>query len=239
MRFRRKKIINWESDEYKRARFHYLLQILYGESLAIDNSSMMSAFAPTKQAKEFLLQQQKDEDAHLELLTDVVSKMKRPKEHISSQMRKLHKLMEFWLKEKDWAACILIQNFIVEGMAITLCQQQGKYGDDTIHMVFSAILKDERRHVAFGVEELKKVLETDRDGLIQKRLTRIQRKALYYAIMLFKDLAPDAGELGMEWDDLAEKVIKDHMERINEANFHLPFLDRIFLRWALVFLRTV
>ena len=238
MPFRRKKIINWESDEYKRARFHYLLQILYGESLAIDNSSTMSAFAPTKEAKDFLLQQQKDEDVHLELLTDVVSKMERPDEHISPQMYKLHKLMDSALKEKDWSACILIQNFIVEGMSITLCQQQGKYGDDAIHRVFSTILKDEVRHVAFGVEELKKILEAE-DDLIQKRLIRIQRKALYHAVMLFKDLAPDAGDLGMAWDELAEKVIRDHMERIKEAGFYLPLLDRMFLRGALIFFRAV
>ncbi len=239
MPFIRKKIINWESDEYKRARFHYLLQIIYGESLAIDNSSTMSAFAPTKEAKDFLLQQQKDEDKHLELLTDVVSKMERPNEHISPQMRKLHKLMESSLKEKDWVASILIQNFIVEGLAVTLCQQQGKYGDDTIHRVFSVIIKDEARHVAFGVQELKKVLETDTDGLIQKRLIRIQRKVLCHAIMLFKDLAPDVGDLGMKWDELAEKVIRDHMERIKKAGFHLPLLDRMFLKWALVFFRAV
>ena len=235
MRFARKRIIDWESHEYKRARFHYLLQILYGESLAIDYCETMSTFAPTKEAKNFLLQQQEEENAHLELLTDVVSKMERPPERVSLHMNKLHKLMEPALKEKDWPACILVQNFIVEGLAITLCEQQGEYGDEVIHQVFDTILKDEVRHVAFGVQELRKVLESDTDGTMHKRLVRIQRKALYHAVMLFKDLAPDADDLGMQWDDLAEKVVRDHMNRIKQAGLNLPFLDRVFLKGAIAF----
>lgn len=31
MRFLRKKKIDWESQEYKRARYHYLLQIIHSE----------------------------------------------------------------------------------------------------------------------------------------------------------------------------------------------------------------
>lgn len=235
MRFSRKKVADWESDEYKRARFHYLLQILYGESCAIDYCSTMSTFAPSTEARDFLLQQQKEENTHLELLTDVVSKMERPVQHISLQMDKLHKIAEPALKEKDWAVCILIQNFIIEGLAITLCRQQGEYGDNLIHRTFATILKDEVRHVAFGVRELKKVLESDTDGTIRKRIIRVQRRALYHSIMLFKDLAPDAGALGMQWDDLAEKVLREHMERIKEAGLHLPFFDRVFLKGAIAF----
>lgn len=239
MRFLRKKKIDWESSEYQRARFHYLLQILYGESLAIDYCSAMSAFAPTKEASAFLLQQKKEEDVHLELLTDVVSKMARPHEHISSHMAGLHGLMEPALEQKNWPVCILIQNFIVEGLAITLCQQQGKYADDTLHRVFTTIVKDEVHHVAFGVQELKKVLEKDIDGRVRRELVWIQRKALYHAALLFKDLAPDARELGMGWDDLSKKVLSDHVERIKEANFHLPLFDRIFLKSAIAFFSIV
>ena len=235
MRFSRKKVIDWESDEYQRARYHYLLQILYGESLATDYCSAMSTFAPTKEASDFLLQQKKEEDTHLELLTDVVSKMPRPPEHISHHMNKLHALMEPALATKDWPVCILVQNFIVEGLAITLCQEQGKAGDDTIRRVFSTILKDEVGHVAFGVKELKKVLASDIDGSKRKRLIRTQRKALYHSVLLFKDLAPDAGKIGMQWDDLAEKVVRDHMDRIKEAGFHLPLFDRTLLQAAISF----
>lgn len=235
MRFSRKKVVNWEAPEYKRARFHYLLQIIYGESLAVDYCTLMSEFAPTEEARDFLLQQKIEEDKHLELLTDMVTKMERPPQKISPSMNKLHALMEPALANRDWPACILIQNFVVEGLAVTLCQQQGEYGDDEIHTVFNTIIKDEVKHVAFGVRELKKILEADTDGSVRRRLVRIQRQALFHSVMLFRDLAPDADELGLGWDDLAEKVVRDHMERIAEAGFHLPLVDRLFLKTAVAF----
>ena len=235
MRFGRKKNIDWESEEYKRARFHYLLQIIYGESLATNYCHTMSTFAPTDAACDFLLQQQQEEGTHLELLTDVVSAMDRPPVYISKQMHKMHDIMNGALEKKDWASCILVQNFIVEGLSLTLCQQQGKYGDEKIHQVFDRILKDEVRHVEFGIQELKKIIDADSNGTIQKKLIRIQRKTLYRAILLFKDLAPDADDIGIAWDDLAEKVVREHMERIARAGLRLPWADRIFLKSAIAF----
>ncbi|HEY4517534.1 MAG TPA: ferritin-like domain-containing protein [Candidatus Paceibacterota bacterium] len=226
---------DWESDEYKRARFHYLLQILYGESLAVHYCEMMSAFAPTSEARDFLLQQEREENTHLELLTDTVSMMERPPAPISKQMRRMHEIMSTVLEKKDWAACILIQNFIVEGLSLTLCEQQGKYGDEKIHQVFERIVKDEVRHVEFGIQELKKIIDADTNGTVQKKLIRIQRKTLFHAVLLFKDLAPDADDIGIKWDDLAEKVLREHMERIKRAGLRLPLMDRLFLKIAIAF----
>ena len=228
--------IDWESDEYKRARFHYLLQLLYAESLAAHYSEMMAVFAPTNEARDFLLQQQHEEDVHLELLTDTVAQIDRPlRVHVSNQTKKLHTMMTAALEKKDWAACILIQNFIVEGLALTLCDQQGKYGDEKIHQVFERILKDEVRHVEFGVQELRKVILVDTDSTVRKKLIRIQRKTLYHAVLLFKDLAPDADDIGIKWDDLAEKVLREHMERIKRAGLRLPLPDKLFLKSAIAF----
>ena len=238
MALRKQIPIDWESYAYKRARFHYVLQIIYGEALAIDYCTVMSSFAPTEEAKQFLLQQKKEEDAHLELLTDVVSKMDRPHERISPATKKLHKIMKKVLKEKDWPGSILVQNFIVEGLALSLCEQQGAYGDDTIHAVFSTIITDEVRHVAFGVDELKKVLESQTDRRVYRNLIWIQRKSLFYAIMIFKDLARDANKIGVGWDNLAYKVLHDHMDRITQAGFRLPLFDRVFLTCAIMFFKV-
>src|SRR5689334_5733137 len=133
MGFFRNKHLDWESESYKRARFHYLLQIIYGESLAINYCREMSEFAPTVQARDFLLQQQREEDTHLELLTETVSHMARPPVSISKHLQKMHQIMSDALARHDWATCILGQNFMIEGFSITLCEQQGEYGDDMIH----------------------------------------------------------------------------------------------------------
>jgi 1,2-phenylacetyl-CoA epoxidase catalytic subunit len=235
MRFFRKKNVDWESEAYKRARFHYLLQIIYGESLAENYCQTMSTFAPTADARDFLLQQQREEDAHLELLTDMVSHMVQPNVPISKHARKLHDRMERALIEQDWATCLMIQNFIIEGFSITLCGQQGKYGDGEIHRVFERIVRDEKNHVAFGVRELKKLIDADTDGALQKKLAGIQRRILFRSILFFKDIAPDADDLGIAWDDLGERMMREHLERIAQVGLRLPFLDRLFLQTALTF----
>ncbi|MFZ2522912.1 MAG: hypothetical protein WAW92_00830 [Minisyncoccia bacterium] len=89
------------------------------------------------------------------------------------------------------------------------------------------------------MQELKKVLEKDIDGKVRRELIWVQRKALYHAALLFKDLAPDAGALGLGWDDLSKKVLSDYADRIKEANFHLQLFDRIFLRSVIAFFSIV
>ena len=114
-------------------------------------------------------------------------------------------------------------------------EKKGKYGDEKIHQVFERIVKDEVRHVEFGIQELKKIIDADTNGTVQKKLIRIQRKTLFHAVLLFKDLAPDADDIGIKWDDLAEKVLREHMERIKRAGLRLPLMDRLFLKIAIAF----
>jgi hypothetical protein len=59
-----------DSILYAKARHHYLTQIVYGEVLAKDYCKQMANFAPTEEAKEFLLKQQSEEEKHLEILTE-------------------------------------------------------------------------------------------------------------------------------------------------------------------------
>ena len=239
MRFSRSKAIDWDSPEYKQARFHYLLQILFGESLAENYCLRMSEFAPSQEARDFLVVQNKEESGHLELLTDAVSGMERSPDHVSTHLRKLHLIMEGVLARKDWAGAIFVQNFIVEGLVVTLFQEQRKYADPVIENVFSKIINDEIRHVTFGIEELQKVLAADHDGFIAKHLILLQRKTLFHAVLFFNDLAWDADDLGMHWDDLARVVVEDHVERIKRAGLHLPLADRLFLRAAYLFFKYV
>ena len=239
MRLARHTKIDWDSPEYKQARFHYLLQILFGESLAENYCLRMSEFAPSQEARDFLVVQNREESAHLELLTEAVAGMERSPDHVSAHLRKLHSIMEGVLARKDWAGAIFVQNFIVEGLVVTLFREQKKYADPVIEDVFSKIIGDEIRHVAFGIEELRKVLAEDQGGSIARHLVSLQRQTLFHAVLFFNDLAWDADDLGMHWDDLARTVVEDHTERIQRAGLHLPAVDRLFLRAAYLFFKYV
>lgn len=221
---------DWDSDTYKKARLHYLSQFLFGESMATDYCREMSLFAPSPEARAFLLRQETEEEHHAELLTDVLRGMQQRPAPVVPHLHALHRIMGGVLKEKDWPASLFIQNFIVEGLALTIFKEQRKHGDETIVHLFDLIMRDEEKHVSFGIEEMKKILTDDGGSEEARALIPLQRKALYHAVLIFKDLAREAGDLGMRWNDLAEGVVRDHLKRIQEAGFHLPYLDRLFLQ---------
>ena len=226
-----------DSEKYAKARYHYLLQIVYGETIAIDYCRIMSTFAPTSEARDFLLQQQKEEDTHLELLTNYVGNHLRTDALVSSHLRKLDALMSLAIETKDYVKCVFIQNFIVEGLNISLLQELEHHTDGVLSEISTAILRDEIRHMEFGVTEIQKILQEDTGGEIRKKLIRLQRKVLFHATLLSIDLARESKDLGIPMSELSKKTLEAHMERISRAHFTLPFVDKFLLRGVLLFFK--
>ncbi len=226
-----------DSEKYAKARYHYLLQIVYGETIAIDYCRIMSTFAPTTEAKNFLLQQQREEDTHLELLTDYVGSHLRTDALVSSHLRKLDQLMSRAIEERDYTQCVFIQNFIVEGLNISLLQELEHHTDGALSEISTIILRDEIRHLEFGVTELKRILEEDTNGEIRKKLIRLQRSVLFHATLLSMDLARESKDLGIPMSELSKKTLEAHMQRISKAHFILPFIDKVLLRGVLLFFK--
>lgn len=227
----------FDSEEYKQARFHYLLQVIFGESLAINYCKTIAEFAPNEDSKTFLLKQQEEEETHLYLLSEYAAKIDRPKSEISKHMRGLHNVIDKALIEKDYASSIFIQNFVVEGLVITMTKELYEHGDEDLKRISAVILHDEVRHVEFGVKEIKRELETNKCNL--NKLINIQRKALFQAVLLFADLAIDVKHLGIKWDKMAEDTVKEHLKRIEDAGMHIPLFDKLFLKTAILFFKII
>lgn len=225
------------SEAYAKARYHYLLQIVYGETIAIDYCRIMATFAPTVDAKDFLLQQQKEEDAHLELLTDYLGDHLRTNASISSHLKKLDTLMSQAIEKRDYVECVFIQNFIVEGLNISLLRELEHHTDGVLSEISTTILQDELKHMEFGVTEIKRILEEDANGEIRKKLIRLQRKVLFHATLLSMDLTRESKDLGIPMSELSKKTLEDHIQRILKADFILPFVDRLLLRGVLLFFK--
>lgn len=224
-----------DSEKYAKARYHYLLQIVYGETIAIDYCRIMSTFAPTNAARDFLLQQQKEEDTHLGLLTDYVGSHLRTDTLISPHLRKLDACMSKAIEKRDYIQCIFIQNFIIEGLNISLLQELEHHTDGALSEMSTVILRDEIRHLEFGVTELKRILEEDANGEIRKKLIRLQRRILFHASLLSVDLTRESKSLGIPKLELSRKTLEAYLDRISRAHFTLPFIDKLLLRGALLF----
>jgi len=228
---------NTNSPKYYQARYHYLLQILYGEVIAIDYCRTIATFAPSKQAQDFLLKQQVDEEKHLELLTEYVSHNPRPHASISESLKKLDALMSRALEDSDYVACIFIQNFIIEGLNITLLRELEHHADGELSELCTMILKDEIEHMDFGIQEIKQILKSDHSQLLRKKLIRLQRKALFYATGLALTLIRETKSLGIPVHEFVDHAVNEHIDRVKVVNLQLPIFDIFIFKSVRLFLK--
>jgi 1,2-phenylacetyl-CoA epoxidase catalytic subunit len=230
---------NTQSDAYAKARYHYLLQILFGETMAIDYCKTMATFAPSQEASDFLIRQQGEEDTHLDLLTEYVGSHLRPEVLISPALKKLHYLMADAIQRRDYAASVFVQNFIVEGLNISLLHELEHHTDGALSELATRILKDEIRHMEFGIAEIRRMLGNDKDGSLAKTLRKLHRVSLWHASMLAASLSQEARALGIPMGEFTKKTVEEHFGRIRSVNFPLTWLDRTYMRTIEAFLSVL
>lgn len=228
-----------DSLEYARARYHYLLQIEFGETVAIDYCKTIADFAPSDESRKFLYQQQIEEERHLEMMTEYIGAHARPKVKISPYLKKMDEIMSDAINKKDYVECIFIQNFIVEGLNISLLRELEHHTDGVLSELVGKILKDEMGHMQFGVDEIKKILDKNKSKKLVKKLIWLQRKTLFYATGLAMQLGREADNLGIPMGEFAKTVVSDHFDRIRQAKFPLPWIDKIAFKLVVVFLKMI
>jgi 1,2-phenylacetyl-CoA epoxidase catalytic subunit len=131
-----------------------------GEVAALDGASGMIAFAPNRQAKIFLATQAVDEARHLEVMlhrlaelgvTDVEREFETRANRNLLAFRK--RLREF-VEAKDWEASLFAQNVILESMEFAAFHSHMQSADPRTAQMLAGVLKDERRHMGFGENDL-------------------------------------------------------------------------------------
>ncbi len=137
-----------------------------GETAALEGASGLIAIAPNRLAKIFLSTQVVDEGRHLEVLlhrlrmlgvADPETEMERRASR-SLQLFK-RRLLEL-VAGKDWEAAIFAQNVILEALEFTVFQNHAQDADPITREILLGIVKDERRHIGFGENELGRRLKT-------------------------------------------------------------------------------
>lgn len=204
--------------------------------MAIDYCSTMATFAPSQTAKDFLLKQQVEEDTHLEMLTTYVGMHPRPEVLISPALKKLHMIMANAIECRDYVACVFVQNFIVEGLNVSLLKELEHHTDGELSELCSKILKDEIGHMEFGVTEISKILSENKDKHLLRKLVWLQRKTLFYSTLLALTLARESKDLGIPMQEFAREAVRNHFKVISRTNFPLPLFDKICFNSVILFL---
>lgn len=148
-------------DEAERDRLiSVLCNYCVGETAALEGASGLIAIAPSRLSKIFLSTQVVDEGRHLEVLMHRLTDLGVVDPEAAIRERACPSLVLFkdrlleLVASQDWEAAILAQNVILEALEFAVFRRHAETADAVTREVLNGIVKDERRHIGFGENEL-------------------------------------------------------------------------------------
>ena len=131
-----------------------------GETAALEGSGGLIQIAPNRASKVFLSTQTVDEGRHLEVLIHRLRELgvEEPESEIerrgSATLRSFKRRLVELVRGRDWVAAVFAQNVVLECMEFAVFQLHLQDADARTAEVLAGIVKDERRHIGFGENEL-------------------------------------------------------------------------------------
>jgi rubrerythrin len=130
------------------------------ETAALEASSGLIRIAPNRRAKVFLATQVVDEGRHVEVVLNRLRELgvsdpdsevlRRGGKSIGRFRERLLQLVD----AKEWDAAIFAQNVVLEAMEYSVFAAHAKVADPVTSDLLERILRDERRHLGFGENEI-------------------------------------------------------------------------------------
>ncbi len=151
-----------------------------GETAALEAASGMIGFAPNRQAKIFLATQVVDEARHLEVFLHRLTELGVSDPETEIQRSAPRSLTAFkkkllgYVDACDWEASVFAQNVILESMEFTTFHTHMASADPITREVLDGVIKDERRHMGFGENDLGRRLVSSPHT--RKRLAEIKKE---------------------------------------------------------------
>jgi hypothetical protein len=178
-----------------------------GETAALEGASGLVGVAPNRWTQVFLSTQVVDEGRHLEVLTHRLGELGIEDPEAEIERRASPTLLEFrrrlleLVHGKDWEAALFAQNVILESMEFSVFHLHCQRADSITREVLLGIIKDERRHIGFGENELGRRLAQAphtraRLGEIKRELDRLVLDSFeetLHAIGVPRSERPDLG----------------------------------------------
>jgi 1,2-phenylacetyl-CoA epoxidase catalytic subunit len=151
-----------------------------GETAALEGAGGLITFAPNRLTKIFLSTQVADEGRHLEVLLHRMRELgiADPEAEVERRASRSLRLFKDRLLQlvacRDWEAAIFAQNVILESLEFAVFHSHAQRADPITRDVLSGIIKDERRHIGFGENELGRLLA--RAPHVRARLLRVKQE---------------------------------------------------------------
>jgi 1,2-phenylacetyl-CoA epoxidase catalytic subunit len=182
-----------------------------GETTALEGASGLIPIAPDRRAKIYLSTQVADEGRHLEVLLHRLEDLGVADPEGEMVRRASAPLLTFrdrllrLVAGKDWEAAIFAQNVILEAMEFAVFQMHAQRADAVTREVLLGIVKDERRHIGFGENELGRRLRTSPH--VRSRLGEVKRELDPLVLASFEETLHDVGMPRDERPDLGRNYL--------------------------------
>lgn len=157
------------SDDYLRLLSFVVSNARKGEIMAIENYGEMVHLMPDTDSKIEAVHQAKEECKHILLLEKLAKTIGFPitETMIEPQWANVRETFHEAARKKDLAACLIIQDLMVESLAIGLYKlfASEANGDTETQVVAANLLKDELDHLEIGVKRIQALIEQDSDAV--------------------------------------------------------------------------
>jgi len=191
-----------------------LCNYMVGELAALDGASGLVALAPSHRAKVFLATQVADEARHVEVfrhrlqelgVSDAEAEIAR---RASPSVQEFRRRLRGFVEAKDWPAALFAQNVVLECLEFAVFQGHAREADPVTADILRRVIKDERRHVGFGENELGRQLAADRP--LRRRLARLRREL---DVLVLDTLAGTARIVGLDTTG-SERIGRAYVEAV-------------------------
>jgi 1,2-phenylacetyl-CoA epoxidase catalytic subunit len=182
-----------------------------GETAALEGASGLVGIAPNRLAKVFLATQVVDEGRHLEVLLHRLGELgvadpeAEVERRASPGIREFRRRLLQLVASKDWEAALFAQNVILEAMEFTVFQTHARSADPVTAEVLQGIVKDERRHIGFGENELGRRLRESPHR--RARLAEVKRDLDALVLETFEETLREIGLPAAERPELGRSYL--------------------------------
>jgi rubrerythrin len=183
-------------DERRRDRLTTLIcNYVVGETAALEASSGLIRIAPNRHARIFLATQVADEARHVEVMQHRLRELGVADPERETERRAGRSIRNFRAKllelvdGRDWDSAIFAQNVVLEAMESAVFGAHARVADPVTRDMLERILRDERRHIGFGENEIARRLRAEPER--RTTIAAIKRELDSLAIRTFEDALDD------------------------------------------------
>ena len=206
-----------------------LSQFLHGEQGAMLVASQLVSCAPTYQAKLYAASQTFDEARHVEVFARYIKEIHGIEYPINKSLKAL---IDKILSDERWDLKFIGMQIIIEGLALAAFQTTKETSNcPLLRQLVHYVIRDEARHVTFGVNYLQEFLETLSEQEVEDRAMFAYEACVVMRARIINTELP-AKWFGISEEEILEMVVNDDtQDMFNNMLFSrvMPNLKKIGL----------